>query len=247
MGVVGRILCADPCDAGVRRAHCQRLHQIQDHAGTHEKIDSLAVDTGNSRLGNLAQKVLEGQRERIQRIKAEVKARADAKIDDVFAQMSNADCKCRARFNQMIERQLWVDLNVAQVAAAKIEDFLQAKYVDVVSRLRTDLRIFLGSNLAAFLALLLVSFAKPRATTPLLVPGLILMSAVAICSYFYVFEQNWFFTIIYGDYVGFAYAGYLGSVFLFLLDVAANRARVTIELLNGFLELIGSSASVAPC
>ena len=102
------------------------------------------------------------------------------------------------------------------------EDFLQSKYVDVVSRPRTDLRIFLGSNLAAFLA-------------------------VAVCSYFYVFEQNWFFTIIYGDYVGFAYAAYLGSVFLFLIDVVLNRARVTIGLLNWFFELIGSSVSVAPC
>jgi hypothetical protein len=214
---------------------------------THEKIDSLTLSTGDSRLGRLAQKVLDGQQERIDTLKSEIKARADAKIADVFAQMSVFDCECRARFEAAIDRDLWMDLTLAQVAVAKVEEFLEAKYVDVVRKLRTDLRIFLGSNLLAFLALLLVAFAKPGATAPLLVPGAILMTAVVICSYFYVFQQNWFFTIIYGDYVGFAYVAYLGSVFGFLCDIVLNCGRVTTWLLNLLMDAIGSTLTFEPC
>ena len=48
-----------------------------------------------------------------------------------------------------------------------------------------------------------------------------------MCIYLYLFSQDWLLTIIHGDYVGFAYIGWLGAAFLLLLDIAINRGRVT--------------------
>jgi hypothetical protein len=98
-----------------------------------------------------------------------------------------------------------------------------------------------------FLLLLVVSYLKPRAIAQLFVPGALLVVATLICSYCYVFEQNWLLTIIYSDYLGFMYLGYLGIVFLFLCDIVLNRARVTTEIVNAILNAVGSAANVTPC
>ena len=47
------------------------------------------------------------------------------------------------------------------------------------------------------------------------------------CAYFYVFEQDWLLTLIYRDFTGFAYLGYLAVVFAFLCDIVMNGAAVT--------------------
>jgi hypothetical protein len=73
------------------------------------------------------------------------------------------------------------------------------------------------------------------------------MVATLICAYFYVFEQNWLLTIIYGDYLGFAYLAYLGVVFLFLCDIVLNRGRVTTQFANAILDAAGSAVTLSPC
>ena len=78
-------------------------------------------------------------------------------------------------------------------------------------------------------------------------PSALLLTSTLICSFFYVFEQNWLLTIIYDDYLGFAYLGYLGVVFLFLCDIVLNYARITSAIINAILNIIGSAAYVSPC
>lgn len=68
-----------------------------------------------------------------------------------------------------------------------------------------------------------------------------------ICSYFYVFEQNWLLTVIFNDYLGFTYLAYLAVVFGLLCDIILNRARITTRIVNTVLEAIGSAASAVPC
>ena len=65
-----------------------------------------------------------------------------------------------------------------------------------------------------FSLLLLASFLKPKAVIQLFVPGLLLVTSTLVCSYFYLFEQNWFFTIIYNDFLGRWYLAYAGGLFL---------------------------------
>jgi len=75
----------------------------------------------------------------------------------------------------------------------------------------------------------------------------LLLISTIICSYFYLFEQNWFFTIIYNNYLGWGYLIYLGVVFGFLCDVVFNKGQVTTEILNVIFEAIDSALTAVPC
>jgi hypothetical protein len=123
---------------------------------------------------------------------------------------------------------------------------MKIKYMEVASELKRDIRIFSGSNLAIFILLVVVSFLKPAAMAHLFLPGMLLMTSTLICSFFYIFEQNWLMTIIYNDYLGFGYLGYVGVLFLFLCDIVFNSARITTQIINTILQAIGSAAQVMP-
>lgn len=215
---------------------------------TREKIDSLTLKARDSKLGKLVTKVLENQQERVEQLKTLLKTRAQDKIAEVVARMQNLDCECRRKVAEMISKGLKVELSLATAAVAKIEDFLQGKYLEVTRKLTTDVRIFLGCNLAAFLLLGLASLCQPKAVAQLFVPALLVVLTVVICSYFYLFQQNWFLTILYSDYVGFGYLAWLGAVFALCCDIIINRARVCTSIVNGMLRSIGSGDFVVvPC
>jgi hypothetical protein len=92
-----------------------------------------------------------------------------------------------------------------------------------------------------------VSFLKKRAVAQLFLPGGLLFVAALCSTYFYLFEQNWFFTIIFNNYIGYGYIVYVFVVFLFLSDVVLNKARVCTEIINQAFSAIGSGASLSPC
>jgi hypothetical protein len=82
----------------------------------------------------------------------------------------------------------------------------------------------------------------------LLLPGALLLTATLVCASLYLFEQNWLLTLIHGDYMGWAYASYLGIAFLFLCDIALNKGRLTTEVLNGISGALGGVFSaLSPC
>ena len=129
----------------------------------------------------------------------------------------------------------------------KLTNLIESEYLESVKRLTIDIRIFLGSNTFLFLLLLSVSFFKPQAVRHLFLPSILLLVATAISSFIYIFGQNWFFTIIYNDYMGFGYIAYIAVIFGFLIDISFNKARVTSKIINAILNAIGSALSVAPC
>ena len=132
-------------------------------------------------------------------------------------------------------------------AKAKLIDFSHVKYMEIVEKLTLDIRIFLGANSLVFVFLLLTSFMKPMAVKHLFLPGGLMLVSTAICSYFYLFKQNWFYTIIYNDYTGFGYIAYLAVVFGILCDIVFNKARITTNVINGCLQALGHTASLVPC
>jgi hypothetical protein len=169
------------------------------------------------------------------------------KVANVVAQMQDLSCECRSQLaSNMRHAFKWriASLNQAQ---SKLIALAQGKYIEVVEKLLADLRIFTGSNAAVFLLLLAVSCMKTRATLQLLLPAALLLAATLVCSYFYLFEQNWFFTIIHNSYLGLGYLAYLSRVFLFLCDIALNRARVTTWICNKLLEAVGNAGTLSPC
>lgn len=212
-----------------------------------ETVDSIRVPEAESALGRLAQSLADRNEQRIEELRGQLKAKAHEQIAAAFAEMRNLDCECRRKVARWIESGFETDIRLLQAANTRITDFVQYKYLEVETELKRDIRIFTASNAAAFLLLLLLSFVNPKATAHLFLPGLLLAVSTLVCSYFYLFQQNWLLTIIHGDYLGFAYLGWLTVVFGLLCDIALNHGRITTEIINAFLNAIGSALSVVPC
>jgi len=215
-----------------------------------EKIDSIEwpqSQTLEKFLGSNAKELNQKANEKLTAYKQMLKIDAPAIMAEQLAKVRNLDCACRKKWEERLTAYIKFEIATAEKAKEKLADFMQAKYMEIVEKLTMDVRIFLGINSLVFIFLLLASFLKPKATEHLFLPGALLLLSTAICSYFYLFEQNWFYTILYNDYTGFGYLAYLVVVFAVLCDIVFNKARVTTEIINALANAIGSAFSVVPC
>ncbi len=214
---------------------------------TREKIDSIALAASESKLGKIALKLMKGREKEIEQLKVKLQEKAYEKSSAVIAEMRDLSCECRVKYAQSLKENMEFRISGLEVMNEKLMGFMKSKYMEVVNKLTQELRIFTGSNLAMFAVLLFASFLKPKAIIQLFVPGLLLAVSTLICSYFYIFEQNWLFTIIYSDFIGFGYLAYVGGLFLWFCDIIFNKARVTTEIVNMALNAIGSALQAVPC
>ncbi|MFK5893005.1 MAG: hypothetical protein QM504_07265 [Pseudomonadota bacterium] len=207
---------------------------------TQEKVNSITAEKKDSKLGKFVGKLIKNNEATINIYKQKIKNKANEKLAAVIAEMSDLSCECRKNYAKKLDQGYQFKLLSLQHANEKMVDFMKAKYMDVSIKLKTDFRIFTGVNALIFLFLLLASFLKPQAIKHLFLPSVLLCVSTMISSYFYLFEQNWFFTIIYGSYTGWAYLGYLTFVFAILSDIVFNRARITTEILNATIGTISN-------
>ena len=222
--------------------------ELQDR--TNEKIDRLAdldLSSSNNKVVKLAGKFLQRNEAQIARLQGDLKNNLHVKLAAVIAEMRNLDCECRKKYEKWFEDGAKSQIASLQKMNEKLQDFMKGKYMQVANELKRDVRIFTVSSAGIFLLMLLVSFLKPRAVAHLYLPAILLTISTLVIAFFYIFEQNWLMTIIYSNYWGFAYLGYIGILFLFLCDIVFNKARVTTEIINAILSAIGSAGSVLPC
>lgn len=210
-------------------------------------IDAIRPPESDNVLAKIAQSVYEKNEANIEQLKSNLKNNIHEQWAASLARVRDLDCECRQKWEDWYESGFNTNIALLQAANEQVSTFIHSSYMDVATELKRDIRIFTASNAAVFILLLLVSFLKPQAITHLFLPGTLLAVSTLICSYFYVFEQNWLLTIVYSSYLGFAYLAWLVIVFLFLCDIVFNRARVTTEILNAILNILGSAASVVPC
>ena len=217
---------------------------------TDKKIDTFRLPEAGKfekLLGKKAANLRKQTEEYLTEIKAQLKADSPSIIAAQIAKMRNLDCECRKKWEQHLRTSMKLQIASLKKAKAKLIDYSQAKYMEIVKKLTLDVRIFLGANAVIFITLFMVSFLKPHAINHLFLPSTLMLVSTIICSYFYIFEQNWFYTIIYNDYTGFGYIGYLAFVFAILCDIVFNKGRVTTEILNAILSAIGRAGSLVPC
>jgi hypothetical protein len=169
------------------------------------------------------------------------------KIAAVIASLCGYDCEKKKALTKSITKSYLERISNLQIAQKKLGDIIKGKYLEIVGNLRADLRIFLGSNAVMFLILLFVSLQKPGAIAHLFLPGILLLVSTVIASVIYLLGQDWFYTILYNDYVGFGYLAYIGLIFGFFMDVIFNKARATAEVINSLLHSIGSALTLGPC
>jgi hypothetical protein len=210
-----------------------------------ENWQPLWRDGVSGQLAGILLRQTQEEREQLQKLLEEGVRETWAKALD---EIRDVDCECRRKILDLLESGTTLRLQTLDALSERLTDFIQASYMDVATELKRDIRIFSATNAAAFILLLFVSLLKPQAVRHLFVPGLLLVVATIVCAYGYVFEQNWLLTVIHGSYLGYAYAAYLGVVFLFLCDIVLNRGRVTTRLANGAIDALGGAISaLTPC
>ena len=217
---------------------------------TNKKIDSIQLPSSKSLeklFGNKVKKLHQVTENKLENLKKQLKNDAPKIIMAQIAKMSDLSCECRNKWEKRLRSSLIFKIASLEKTKEKLAIFAQAKYMEIVEKLTLDIRIFLGVNSIIFLFLLLASFLKPKATEHLFLPATLILISTVICSYFYIFEQNWFYTIIYNSYTGFGYIAYLTIIFAILCDIIFNKAKITTEIINLFLSVIGSAFSVVPC
>lgn len=210
-------------------------------------IDSLRPPSREGALSRMATALYKKNEAEIQRHRESLKQHAHERLADAIAEIRNLDCECRAKWAQWLEEGTSTRIRLLEQADENIGEFIHATYAQVVSDLKRDIRIFTATNSLMFFLLLAVAFLKPQASLQIFVPGILLAAATVVCSYFYIFEQNWLLTIIYKDYLGFTYLAYLGLVFGLLCDIVLNRARISTQIINGIFNVAGAAASAVPC
>jgi hypothetical protein len=209
----------------------------------HTRIDALAFEGASDALSRAAAAIYQKNQQQIDNYKADIEARIDQQIAACIAQLLKLDDTARARLARSLEQGRFDSVISLTAVNEKLIDVIQGNYLRVVGELKRDLRIFTATNGFCFLLLLLATFLRPESTKLLFAPALVLALAVLFCSYAYVFDQNWLLTIIYSDYLGFAYFGYLALAFLFLCDILLNQGRATARLAEATM---GTAASVMP-
>lgn len=175
-------------------------------------------------------------------ISQDIENKLPEKIAATIASMCGYDCEKKKALTVSIKQGFLGRIASIEVAQQSLDDIIKGKYVEIVGNLKADLRIFLGANALMFLILLSLSFFKPAAITHLFLPGMLLLISTITASAIYLFGQDWFYTILYNDYMGFGYVFYLGLIFGFLMDITFNKARVTTSIINSITD-----SSVSPC
>jgi len=215
-----------------------------------EKIDSITLPQSKTLqrfLGDKAKVLYKKTDNKLVELKQHLKDNVPAIMARQIAKMGNLSCECRKKWEERLKASIKFEIASMEKAKEKLINFTQAKYMEIVEKLTMDVRIFLGINSIVFIFLFIASFLKPKATEHLFLPGALMLLSTVICSYFYLFEQNWFYTILYNDYTGFGYLAYLLVGFAILCDIIFNKARITTEIINALANAIGSAFSVAPC
>jgi hypothetical protein len=210
-------------------------------------IEGLRPEGGDSMLSRVVGSLYRQNEAALEDLKLQFKNGIRETWAAALAEVRDLDCECREKLLSFLESGTLLHLQSLTAVEERLTDFIQASYMDVATDLKRDIRIFTATNAGAFILLVLISFLKPQAVRHLFVPGLLLLVATLLCAYGYVFEQNWLLTVINGSYLGYAYAVYLGAIFLFLCDIALNRGRVTTQLANGVVHGLGGVFSLLPC
>ena len=200
--------------------------QINSELGIHPQ------EARETRVGRMAETLAQRNREEISVLRQRLATGLSAQIAAAVARMQDVNCECREFMRRGLDAAIQSRLSNLQRAEPQLRRIIEGKYSEIVTDLLRDLRIFLGTNLLALVLLLVLSIAKPGHVRQLFVPGVLLGVAAATGSVIYLFGQNWFFTLLYGDFVGWAYVAWLLLIFGFFCDIVLFKARVTTRIVD---------------
>lgn len=216
--------------------------EVQRRVG--ERMEALS----QSRLVQLAGRALRQTEAEMAQAQEALAGDVPARVAGVVAQMMDADCECRRRMAERARAQQHERLDSLARVRERLVSLIESAYGSVRDALLRELRIVSASNAVAFALLGVVTLRRPHASWHLLLPVAVLTGAVLISTGLYLFNQHWLHTLVFGDYVGWGYAGYLALVAGFLGDLAFNRGRVGTGIINRVLGAVARHPiEVLPC
>jgi hypothetical protein len=216
------------------RAQAFIIREIEEQVGA--TLESLPLQSLTNRFSD-----------QVRTPKREFDAAVSRFITTMVGAMCRLDCTQRAQLEAALEQIYQRQLATLNIGLDKLRSIVEGRYRETLTQLHRDVVIFLSVNLLVMGAALMVALIRGAAARHLLPFAAVLTVSTVIAACWYVFGRNWLWTIIYADYVGWAYLGVLAVLFIFLADVALNRARATSEVLNIVAQSLGSGTSWSPC
>lgn len=210
----------------------------QIHQEISDSYNSDLVKTVEDKASGLAKRL--GMRE--DKIKQDLEDGLHERIAEFMARLCGYDCEKQKEFAQQTKQRMLDQVSQLQIGQSNLNSIIRWKYVEIVGNLKRDLRIFLGSTGSMFLVLLVISFFKPKMVVQLFLPAIFLFVATCVSAGFYLFGQDWFYAILYNDYMGWGYVVYISIIFGFLMDIAYNEARVTMEIFGSIIRTLSSGS-----
>jgi len=221
------------------RVKAKEFIKYQISKEIHAKVDKLS----DTKLVSYIKSKTKEQSTKLQSYKEFLKKHLSQKVSSITDKLSKEKCECQKRRRSLLKSILISKIDSTKHAITRLKEFIHYKYINITSKLIKDIQIAFGSS---FLAMLLISsllFFKSKLSVQLNFLSLLMLLSTLAGTWLYLFKQNWFYTIIYNNYLGFWYMGYLAVVFLLIADIIFNKARVTTELINMFFNAIGSAFS----
>lgn len=239
----GAAFVASVANPGLVEQVAKDVIRYQVEKNVRERIESI----DERFLTKRAEAIAKGYADEIAISKRQLSEQLPERIAAVIAEMRNLDCECRKKIGSSLRAGTEWRILSSWRAQEHLATLIRTKYMETANKITREFRIFTGTNAFVFALLIFAVLLKRQAGLHLLPSALILLVAASFTAYLYLFNQNWLHTLVFSDYVGLAYIGYLSVAFAFLCDIIFNRARVTTELLSQFFSAVGSAVQVAPC
>jgi hypothetical protein len=209
-----------------------------------ERVDALDAGWLGTIAGHLAQR----NDVEVAAVRRMLADSLPARVATIAAQMRDPDCACRAAaLAGMGKAPLLWRLAIASHVNERLTALIRTRYMDVSAELLREFRVFTAANALVLLFLGIAVLVRRNARLHLLPAAAILACSAGVVGWFYLFQQDWLRTIVFGDYVGLTYFAWLAAPALLIGDVMLNRGRVSAHLLNAGSSVVGSAASVLPC
>ncbi|WP_298019577.1 hypothetical protein [uncultured Parasphingopyxis sp.] len=142
------------------------------------------------------------------------------------------DCENRQDVQSQVEEIFRSQFGRYRIALDRLQTIVVGEYDEVMQEFRADIRTVALANMFAFAFALILALVRTRAAPHLLiVSSLLSVSTIAMFA-LYLFGQNWASTIIFGEYWGWTYAGWLAFLCALLADIAFNKARIVTGIGN---------------
>lgn len=214
------------------------------------EVDDVIANAAQSEAAGTASAIAgafsENLQQRIEGLRSGLDSGLDKFVAAVLVSACELDCGRREQARQEVEAFYNSILVRYGLALERVEEIVVGEYDRVMTELSRDVTIFSASNFISLFVAFLLSIFRGPAARHLLPVSICLTLATALAIAWYALGQDWVMTIIFSNYWGWSYLGFISVLLAVLIDIAINRARITSEVLNAVSGLFGSGG-FSPC